>query len=48
MSLGLGMSSFLFKFLEKFENMGANSFLNVWQNLPVKPSGPGLSFLGIF
>ena len=40
--------SFLCNFLEIFRRRGINSSLNVWQNSAVKPSGPGLLFLGSF
>ena len=37
--------SMLFNFLER---ISISSSLNVWLNLPVKPSGPGLLFVGSF
>ena len=41
MSLGV---SFLCNFLEEFEK----DVLSIWKNSPVKPSGPGLLFWGVF
>ena len=40
--------SFLCNFWKSFIRIGISSSPNVWQNSPVKPSGPGLLFLGIF
>ena len=31
-----------------FRKISVNSSLNVGQNLPVKPSGPGLLFIGSY
>ena len=39
---------FPLQFFESFRRIGVSSSLNVWQNSPVKPSGPGLCFLGDF
>ena len=37
------------QFFERvFRRIGISSSLNVWQNSPVKPSGPGLFFFGRF
>ena len=33
-------------FWKSFRRIGVNSSLNIWQNLPVKLSGPGLLFFG--
>ena len=35
-------------FWKNFRRIGISYSLNVWQNSPVKPSGPGLLFLGRF
>ena len=35
-------------FLNSFRRAGVNSSLNVWHNSPVKPSDPGLLFVGSF
>ena len=35
-------------FCKSFRRIGISSSLNVWQNSPVKPSGPGLLFSGRF
>ena len=40
--------SFLCNFLKEFRRIGINSSLNVWQNSPVKPSGPRILFFGRF
>ena len=45
------MSSRVFfplQFLDQFKKDSVNSYLNVWQNSPVKPSCPGLLFVGSF
>ena len=45
MSLGMVLSAVFWKSLRK---MGVSSSLNVSQNSPVRPSGPGLLFLEDF
>ena len=40
--------SFLCNFCEEFRRIGVNFSLNVWWNLPVKPSDPGLLSVGSF
>ena len=40
--------SILCSFLKEFRRIGISFSLNVWQNCPVKPSGPGLLFFGRF
>ena len=40
--------SLLFYFLESLRRIGISSSLNVWQNSPVKSSGPGFFVLGRF
>ena len=35
-------------FWKSFRRIGINSLLNVWWNSPVKPSSPGLLFIGRF
>ena len=49
MSLGIFLPLHLKKKKKKiFRRTGINSSLNVWSNWPVRPSGPGISFLGSF
>ena len=40
--------SFICNFWKSFRKIGIRSSLNVWQNSPVKPSGPGVLFWGEF
>ena len=35
-------------FWKSLSRIGVSSSLNFWLNLPVKPSGPGLLFVGRF
>ena len=35
-------------FVNSFRRIGVISSLNIWQNSPVKPSGPGHLFVGSF
>ena len=45
MSLGVYLSEIFWKSLS---SIGVTSSLNFWQNSPVKPSGPGLLWVGRF
>ena len=40
--------SFLFSFLNSLKKIGVNCSLNIWSDLPVKVSSPGLLFWGNF